>query len=126
MYLLFNLRQVNTHFIVFSIQILFSQERYAFLDEQVTFFVPNGTIRGLPDNEFASKEEYISYYANNKMSIYTTIVNADTFSNMTEVDILYSGFSRELLDLLENDNFNQHNLLELLTLDDDSIVYHFE
>jgi hypothetical protein len=116
-------------FIAISIIILFPQERISLLNDGVIFSIPKETVRYIPRHEFASSEEYGSYYANNKISISLSTENQDTLLNMTFGDwewdraMTLLGFSSGIINLVRNGNFNHQELLTLLTLSNNLVAF---
>ena len=106
----------------FSI-ILFAQERITSFDNKITFYVPDETVKVIPRQDFESFEEYKNYYAGNKISINTTIWEANDFLNLTDRQLYQGGYTEGLIDLIKVGKFNQGELLSLLILSNISIAF---
>ena len=100
----------------------FAQQQISFLNEQITFYVPEEIILTKLEDENMSLYDYKIFYEK-KMSVRPTIVEEDDFLNMTGFDKAYSGFSDELIDLVESGKFSRPNLFTLLIQHNDSSAF---
>jgi uncharacterized protein YgiM (DUF1202 family) len=87
---------------------LSAQERISILDDQLVFYVPDGTLREYPRREFSSYEEEKEYFGN-KIGIWVAISQGATITPESWK------MSSEVADLVQKRRVKQQDFLTLLS-----------
>jgi hypothetical protein len=102
-------------FVVFSVNVLFAQDRISVLDDQLVFYVPAGTILEFPRREFASYEEQKKFF-DGKIGILVTIFNESVITDLWR-------FSSGMENLVKSRRLKQGDFLHLLSTSKEALTF---